>query len=147
MQCIHRRRLCIQQLSLTAQPTAETMMISSWLNLTVKSQVGTAPSWKVQRKSRTDTLFSSLHFIDATGQVAKYHIPARFVTQIPREFPASQANTAANKNKRKGGPLPAASNPAKREKPTQDDFLEMSFSSGNFDSLDLDFDKPLDEHE
>jgi hypothetical protein len=83
---------------------------------------------------------------DATGQVAKYHIPARFVTLIPREFSASQASMAANKNKRKGAPLTPGSTPGKREK-KDDDFLLMDFEGGDFDALDLDFDAPLEDDE
>jgi hypothetical protein len=81
-------------------------------------------------------------YVDATGQVPKYHIPARFATLIPKEFPASSAPAAPATNKRKGAPMSNAPEP-KKEK--QDDFLMgMSFDDGNFDSLDLDFDKPLD---
>ena len=73
----------------------------------------------------------------------KYHIPARFVTLIPREFPASQGNpaAAANKtNKRKGTPLQAA--PQAKRQQTVDDIFGMDFGD-NLDALDLDFDKPL----
>lgn len=78
--------------------------------------------------------------LDVVGQVPKYHIPARFVTLIPREFPASQGNNPSNSNRRtsstkKGGDLPP------------DDFLALDFGGsggvGNFDSLVLDFDAPL----
>jgi hypothetical protein len=85
---------------------------------------------------------------DVTGQVPKYHIPARFVTLIPREFPASQSSKTTNK--RKASLLPGA-NPAKRAKqdddPLGDMFSDMDFQGGesldNFDALDLDFNKPL----
>ena len=83
---------------------------------------------------------------DVTGQVPQYHIPARFVTLIPREFPASQANAGANK-KRKSTSQPGSA--SSKQKTQQDDFLAFDFGDGlgNFDALDLDFDKPLDEHE
>lgn len=73
---------------------------------------------------------------DATGQVPKYHIPARFVTSIPREFPASE-DPATQKTKRK-------SPNKKRDNNNMDDFLSIDFGApGDFDSLDLDFDAPL----
>jgi hypothetical protein len=91
------------------------------------------------------TIFHTACFcwiLDVIGQVPKYHIPARFVTLIPKEFPASSAPADAPTNKRKGAPMANGPEP-KKEK--QDDFLmEMGFDDGNFDSLDLDFDKPLD---
>jgi hypothetical protein len=85
---------------------------------------------------------------DVTGQVPKYHIPARFVTLIPREFPASQSSKTTNKRK---PPLLSGMNPAKRAKqdddPLGDMFSDMDFqgeeSLDNFDALDLDFNKPL----
>ena len=36
--------------------------------------------------------------VDASGVLPKYHIPARFVTLIPREFPAAQTNNNNNNN-------------------------------------------------
>jgi hypothetical protein len=83
---------------------------------------------------------------DVTGQVPKYHIPARFVTLIPREFPASQSSKTINK--RKASLLPET-NPAKRAKQDDDPLGDMflDFQGGesldNFDALDLDFSKPL----
>lgn len=35
---------------------------------------------------------------DPTGVLPKYHIPARFVTLIPREFPAAQTNSKKRKS-------------------------------------------------
>eukprot|EP00980_Cylindrotheca_fusiformis_P001141 scaffold319_cov97-Cylindrotheca_fusiformis.AAC.1 len=73
---------------------------------------------------------------DATGQVPQYHIPARFVTLIPREFPASQENSGKQTKRR--------TTPKKGN--DMDDFLSMDFGGdglGNFDSLVLDFDAPL----
>ena len=61
--------------------------------------------------------------LDATGQTPKYHIPARFVTLIPREFPAAQTNSNKRKSATAFVPPPygggaqqasAAANPAKR---------------------------------
>ena len=84
------------------------------------------------------------HSTDMTGQVPQYHIPARFVTLIPREFPASQVNAGANPKKRK-----STSQGGSASKKAQDDFLAFDFGDGlgNFDALDLDFDKPLEDHE
>lgn len=80
---------------------------------------------------------------DAMGTIPKYHIPARFVTLIPREFPSSQPPTTANptnNNKRKS----QISTPEKNTKQQRmDDFLDFDDFDGNFDSLDLDFDKPI----
>jgi hypothetical protein len=102
--------------------------------------------WNVRLFSPYQT-HSVLSSPDATGQVAKYHIPARFVTLVPREFSASQASLAANKNKRKGAPLtPGSTPPGKREKKNED-FLLMDFEGGDFDALDLDFDAPLEDDE
>ena len=39
-----------------------------------------------------------LRTVDASGQLPKYHIPARFVTLIPREFPAAQAGNKKRKS-------------------------------------------------
>lgn len=78
----------------------------------------------------------TITLLDATGQVPQYHIPARFVTLIPREFPASQENSG-KQNKRKSTPKPANE---------MDDFLSLDFAGdglGGFDSLVLDFDAPL----
>ena len=44
---------------------------------------------------------------DETGQIAKCHIPARFVTLIPRDFPAS-APPGGSKSKRRGAGTPTA---------------------------------------
>ena len=84
---------------------------------------------------------------DASGQVPKYHIPARFITLIPKEFPASSAPTTStgnsSGNKRRSS---TAANQESNKKAKQDDLLMSmgSFDDGNFDALDLDFDKPLD---
>jgi hypothetical protein len=106
--------------------------------------------------------------VDAAGSVPQYHIPARFVTLIPREFPASQPNVVGGKNtnKRKSAPSPLPPPPAghtgpatKRSKPRSDSDLalnnmltEMAYGGSqqgggldNFDSLDLDFDKEADD--
>ena len=70
---------------------------------------------------------------DQTGMIPTYHIPARFVTLIPREFPSSQP--PAKNNKRKS--TSSVQGSASKQKKT-DDFLNFDFD-GNFDSLDLDF--------
>lgn len=78
--------------------------------------------------------------LDAKGLMPKYHIPARFVTLIPRELPAAQpAGTTAKANKRKSTTSQPGS--AKQQK-NNDDFLSFDFDE-TFDALDLDFDKPL----
>ena len=92
-----------------------------------------------------------------TGQVPSYHIPARFVTLIPREFPASQP--AKESGKRKS--TTASGGSAKKRASTNNsgggggdaylDMIAMDFDSAGgglgFDALDLDFDKPLDDNE
>jgi SGF29 tudor-like domain len=99
-----------------------------------------------------------------TGKVPSYHIPARFVTIIPREFPASQnpkaaaaaAAAASAGAKRKSVSSVSASSSKKRSStassPGADfDMLAMDFDAVagdaglGFDGLDLDFDKPLEE--
>jgi hypothetical protein len=75
---------------------------------------------------------------DETGLIPKYHIPARFVTLIPREFPSSQPPTAKS-NKRKNTSSIQGGTPKQKK---TDDFMNFDFD-GNFDALDLDFDKPL----
>ena len=86
-------------------------------------------------------LTNTFSLADMTGQVPKYHIPCRFVTIIPREFPASQPPSAAGK-KRKSSTMGAPT--ANKNQKAQDDFLSMEFDGlGSFDALDLDFDKPL----
>jgi len=101
-----------------------------------------------------------------TGHFPSYHIPARFVTLIPREFPASQSGRAGSGHKStstspcvSGTKRKSASsgNPNKKRSSAVNsdgggllDGLSMDFGSGNmggFDDLDLDFDKPLDENE
>ena len=72
---------------------------------------------------------------DETGVIPKYHIPARFVTLIPREFPSAQPPSASNKKRKSTGG--ATSSATKQQK--SDDFLSFDFE-GNFESLDLDFD-------
>jgi len=105
-----------------------------------------------------------------TGNFPSYHIPARFVTLIPREFPASQsgrnsaggtktsgASVSTSGNKRKSS-TSSSGNTTKRRSSSADpgnagflDALSMDLGGGDglggFDELDLDFDKPLDEHE
>ncbi len=77
---------------------------------------------------------------DATGMIPKCHIPARFVTLIPREFSSSQPPSANKSNKRKS--LTAASENRSKQKRT-DDLLNFEDFDDNFDSLDLDFDQPM----
>jgi len=103
-----------------------------------------------------------------TGQFPSYHIPARFVTLIPREFPASQSGGATTGRKATSASTTSASTTSKRKASSASStgsskrrqsaasaadtgFLDiaMDFGGGlgDFDNLDLDFDKPLDEHE
>jgi hypothetical protein len=46
--------------------------------------------------------------VDASGILPKYHIPARFVTLIPREFPAAQTNSKKRKSTTQTPALPNA---------------------------------------
>ncbi|CAJ1943052.1 unnamed protein product [Cylindrotheca closterium] len=73
---------------------------------------------------------------DPTGKVPQYHIPARFVTLIPREFPASQ-ESSSKQNKVK--------TQAKNE---SDPFTSSGFGGldalGDIDSIELDLDAPLE---
>lgn len=73
---------------------------------------------------------------DEAGVIPTYHIPARFVTLIPREFPSSQPPSKSNKRKS------TSSQGSATKQAKTDDFMTFDFD-GNFDSLDLDFDKPL----
>jgi hypothetical protein len=94
-----------------------------------------------------------------TGQVPSYHIPARFVTLIPREFPASQpANKAGGSAKKRASTSNSGGSAKKRASTSNSgggdeylDMIAMDFDSGGaglgFDALDLDFDKPLDDNE
>jgi len=107
-----------------------------------------------------------------TGQFPSYHIPARFVTLIPREFPASQsgrgggtkatnASVSTSGTKRKSSTASSSGNSTKKKTAAADsggaggdgffdDISSLDFGAdplGGFDDLDLDFDKPLDEHE
>ena len=45
---------------------------------------------------------------EPNGAMPKYHIPARFVTIIPKEFPASQTNSKKRKASTTNIPLPGA---------------------------------------
>eukprot|EP00934_Nitzschia_sp_Nitz4_P000333 Nitzschia sp. Nitz4//scaffold2_size372955//50269//51997//NITZ4_000368-RA/size372955-snap-gene-0.6-mRNA-1//1//CDS//3329546611//333//frame0 len=90
--------------------------------------------------------------IDATGSIPKYHIPARFVTLIPRELPASQApaaqdpvapHAAASKNAKRKSASGLGDTSSKQQKRGGGDSMLAFDFDGNFDALDLDFDKPL----
>ena len=79
-------------------------MISLSLNSTETSQVSI---YSVSNLRACLFLVSSMDFItsvcvgsplDPTGALPKYHIPARFVTLIPREFPASQTTSKKRKS-------------------------------------------------
>lgn len=75
---------------------------------------------------------------DEAGGIPKYHIPARFVTLIPREFPSSQPPPASSKKRKSiGGDSSSPGGNLKQQK--NDDFLNFDFE-GNFDALDMDFD-------
>jgi hypothetical protein len=90
----------------------------------------------------------------STGQVPTYHIPARFVTLIPHEFPASQlakGGTSTQAGKRKS--VTASGNSSSKKRSSAGggylDMISMDFDAAEggaalgFDALDLDFDKPL----
>ena len=84
---------------------------------------------------------------DETGSIPKYHIPARFVTLIPKEFPSSQppaVNNKAHSNKRKSSSSTTHTpERTKQQKKMTDDLMDFGDFDGNFDALDLDFDKPM----
>lgn len=106
-----------------------------------------------------------------TGQFPSYHIPARFVILIPREFSASQSGRnggggggaksssasmgTSSSNKRRSTSVSSGNSNKRRSSSAADsggflDSLSMDLGDnglGGFDDLDLDFDKPLDEHE
>ena len=87
---------------------------------------------------------------DPTGVLPKYHIPARFVTLIPREFPAAQTNSKKRKSATavQASLLPNAANTmgsqqsAKRDSFTaeglmQEDGLGGMVNGMNFDDLNM----------
>merc|ERR1712238_295765 len=108
---------------------------------------------------------------DSAGKFPSYHIPSRFVTIIPREFPASKTGSSFSKststsfgtssgNKHKT--TTSSGNTSKKRTSVVSpgggdymdtalpfDFNKVAGGGGGlgFDDLDLDFDKPLDEHE
>merc|ERR1712238_346899 len=109
---------------------------------------------------------------DSAGKFPSYHIPSRFVTIIPREFPASKSGSSFSKststsfstssgNKRKSTTSSSGDTSKKRTSVVSSgggdymdtalpfDFNKVAGGGGGlgFDDLDLDFDKPLDEHE
>jgi len=109
---------------------------------------------------------------DSAGKFPSYHIPSRFVTLIPREFPASKTGSSVIKsnsasfstssgNKRKSATSLSGNTNKKRSNAVSssggeymDTALPFAFNKVagaegglGFDDLDLDFDKPLDEHE
>lgn len=76
---------------------------------------------------------------DASGNLPQYHIPARFVTLIPREFPASNATTkkkraGAEPIKRKGEHTRTASN----DSALNDMISEMAYGELPSNEMDLD---------
>jgi len=97
---------------------------------------------------------------DEAGVIPRYHIPARFATLIPKEFPSAQPPSTSNnsnskKRKNSGGtgaiaggtaptttkptPVGGSNTPAKQQQQQQkDDFLNFEFD------LDLDFDDMAD---
>lgn len=69
---------------------------------------------------------------DETGKIPECHIPARFVTLIPKAFPGSEAQS---KKKKSSQPTPVA------DAATADPLAMGDISLGGFDDLDdLDFD-------
>lgn len=80
---------------------------------------------------------------DETGTIPKYHIPARFVTLIPKEFPSSQPPAVNKSNKRKSSSSTHTPDRTKQQKKNTDDLMDFGDFDGNFDALDLDFDKPM----
>jgi hypothetical protein len=96
-----------------------------------------------------------------TGKVPTYHIPARFVTLIPRELPASQPaskSTGAHTGKQTGKRKRSSTNSTAGSSAGGGsggylDMISMDFANSGgdsglgFDALDLDFDKPLDDED
>mmetsp|Transcript_23687 Transcript_23687/g.65755 ORF Transcript_23687/g.65755 Transcript_23687/m.65755 type:complete len:710 (+) Transcript_23687:120-2249(+) len=106
-----------------------------------------------------------------TGKFPSYHIPARFVTLIPRESPASQAGRSAGNgtksntsavasslsgSKREASSASAGSTNKRKSSASNESAASIyglfkdacgDLGEGGFDDLDLDFEKPLDEHE
>lgn len=77
---------------------------------------------------------------DATGSIPACHIPARFVTLIPRDFPASQPpGKAGGKAQRRGTNSSAASNSGAVAAAAA---AALEPSMGDFDELDLEADLP-----
>jgi len=101
----------------------------------------------------------------ATGVIPTYHIPARFVTLIPKEFPASEKPNTANSaptvasapktsgQKRKSAAISSnkqqrkstGASTSRKKNNSALDLMNMDLGGGglSFDQLDLDFDKPL----
>lgn len=79
---------------------------------------------------------------DPTGKVPQYHIPARFVTLIPREFPASQESSSSKQAKVKSQP---------KSSYDADPFMSAGFGGldalKDIDSIELDLDAPLGDGE
>lgn len=90
---------------------------------------------------------------DALGNVPTYHIPARFVTIIPREFPASAQPSSFKASKRKSSTAADNQSASKRSRvqvqeqqmidPVTDFLGDIDFTADggldNFDALELDF--------
>jgi len=72
---------------------------------------------------------------DPTGKVPQYHIPARFVTLIPREFPASQESSSKQSK--------AKSQATSGADPLLSSGLGGLDAIGDIDSIELDLDAPL----
>jgi hypothetical protein len=96
---------------------------------------------------------------DATGAIPKCHIPARFVTMIPSEFPGVKVDTSKSKSKKAGATSKAPSIPLLPDTKatmaaanSSEDFLdtlsELKFEDemAGFDGFeDLDFDLGLED--
>ncbi|KAL3937824.1 MAG: hypothetical protein SGARI_001979 [Bacillariaceae sp.] len=90
-----------------------------------------------------------------TDKMPTYHIPARFVTLIPREFAASQLakGGVAQSGKRKSVTGSGGSSKKRSSASGYLDMVSMDFEAAEgaaglgFDGLDLDFDAPLAEQQ
>jgi SGF29 tudor-like domain len=91
---------------------------------------------------------------DVTGAIPKCHIPARFVTMIPQEFPGAKIDTGSKSKSKKAGAnskataLPLLPDPPQAEGGLDDflDTLDLKFEDdeGGFDGFDdLEFDTGL----
>jgi len=76
---------------------------------------------------------------DATGSVKQYHIPARFVTLIPREFPASnhpnkKKSSAVTLQRRRSSTKPSSHKRGESSDSALDDMLDQFYGEEGNDN-------------